>query len=255
VLEDGTVAILVHDKLEDVSAWVKYETNGQVIDVCILPGLEEDRVVYTIARSDTYAHEKWALESECRGGTLNKQADGFIVYSGAPTTTISGLPAQYEAAEMVVWADGVDFSPDVAGVQTTYTVSGGAITLLSAVSNAIVGWPYGADFKSSKLAYFSQDGSALAQKKRVISLGLIMVDTQARALKYGQDFDHLDDMPQVEDSAVVDADFIWSQYDKPSIPLNGTWDTDSRLCLRATAPRPIAISGAILCIEEVDKKG
>jgi len=30
--------------------------------------------------------EKWAKETECRGGTLNKQADAFLTYSGASTT-------------------------------------------------------------------------------------------------------------------------------------------------------------------------
>lgn len=256
ILADGTVAMLIFDKLEEVAAWILIETDGVVEDAVVLPGVTEDTVIYTVKRtinsSTVRYHEKWALESECRGSTLNKQADSFLTYSGAPTTTLTA--AHLAGEDLIVWADGQDFSPDVDGVQTTYTADGsGVIALPSAVSNAVFGLAYNADWESSKLAYFSQTGSALTQKKRIVQLGLIMVDSHARALKYGQDFDHLDDMPQVEDGAVVDANYIWDQYDRPSIPLNGKWDTDSRLCLRATAPRPVAISAAVIALSETDK--
>lgn len=253
VLNDGTVAVLIFDRLEDVSAWILVETDGDVEDVTVLPGTTEDKVVYTVKRtinaSTVRYHEAWALESECRGGAQNKQADAFVAFTQASSTTIT-VGSHLEGAAVVLWANGIDRSPDVAGVQTTYTVSGGTITGPVAVTSGVVGLPYTADWKSSKLAYFADGGTALTQKKRIVDLALIMTDTHARGLKYGQDFDHLYGLPGIEAGKTVDPDSIWDQYDFKGIPANGRWDTDARLCLRAQAPRPVNISAAILMVDE-----
>jgi hypothetical protein len=199
--------------------------------------------------------EKWALETECVGATLSKLADAFVVYSGAPTATLTGL-SHLEGKAVVVWADGLDFSPDdpVTGVQRVYTVAGGAITLDSAVSNAVIGLPYTAQWKSAKLAYAAQLGTALTQRKRISALGLILVDAHAYGLKVGQDFALLDDLPLVrDDGETIDPNTVSAAEDDGSFPVNGTWDTDSRLCLQAKAPRCINVLAAIMTVAENDK--
>jgi hypothetical protein len=200
------------------------------------------------------AIEKWAREDECRGTTLNKQADAFVIYSGPATLTVTGLD-HLDGQAVCVWADGTDRSPDVAGVQTLYTVAGGAITVTvgPAFTSAIIGLPYTAQYKSSKLAYGSQMGSALNQSKIINQLGLLLADTHNRGLKYGQDFAHLDAMPLIENMNAVGADVVHSAYDEDPFPLNGTWDTDSRLCLQANAPRPCNVLAALMVLEEHDK--
>jgi hypothetical protein len=219
-----------------------------VEDVVVLPDTEEDAVYYVVRRTINGATkrylERWALESDCRGGTLNKQADSYIVYSGAATTTITGL-SHLEGAEVVIWGDGAD--------QGTATVSGGQITLATAVSNAVVGLSYRARYKSSKLAYAAGAGTALTQRKRVHHVGLILADTHAQGLRYGPDFDTLDDLPAVEDGALVDGDYIWSAYDKDSIEFPGEWSTDARVCLEAAAPRPCTVLALVVGLETKDK--
>lgn len=83
VRENGTVAVLVRDPAEDLKAWVVVETDGTVEDVVTLPGDEEDRVYYVVNRNGIRCLERWAKESECIGGSLNKQADSFITRSGS----------------------------------------------------------------------------------------------------------------------------------------------------------------------------
>jgi hypothetical protein len=46
--------------------------------------------------------------------------------------------------------------------------------------------------------------------------------------------------------AVIDADHIYESFDQPTIAINGTWDTDSRLALRGDAPRPVTVMAAII---------
>jgi hypothetical protein len=67
---DGTVALLVHDKAEDVAAWIDVETCGTVEDVAVLPSTGEDAVYYLTRRelndSTGLFLEKWAQEVEAR---------------------------------------------------------------------------------------------------------------------------------------------------------------------------------------------
>lgn len=253
VRSDGTVAVLVSDPAEDVSCWVEVETDGDIEDVVVLPGTVEDAVYYVVRRTidgDTVRYlERWALESECRGGTLNRQADSFAVYQGSATATITGLD-HLEGAAVIVWADGIDLSPDDEnGQQTTFTVSGGQITLPASVSAAVVGLPYRARYKSTKLAYAAQGGTALGRSKRINQLGLILANTHARGVKYGPDFDTLDDLPLMEEAAAVDGDTIHEHFDHDLMEFPGDWNTDSRLCLEAKAPRPATVLAAIVDLQ------
>lgn len=249
VRSDGTVAVLVYDKVEDVKCWVEIETDGDIEDVVVMPGAagtREDAVYYVVARSINGStvryREKLALLSECEGGTLNKQADAFYHWTGASSTTITGL-THLIGETVCCWANGKDLG--------TYTVSGaGEITISEAATAAIVGLVYTADYKSTKLGTVTQVGSGLTRNKAAVQLALVLHNTHYQGLQYGTDFDHLDGLPLVEDGVATSADYIWSAYDNNPFPMNGTYDTDTRLCLRATAPRPCTVIAAVVGIEQ-----
>lgn len=251
---DGTVAVLVTDTAEEVFCWIEVETDGAIEDAATLPGQGEDAVYYLVRRTvngQTRRYlERWARESDCQGGDWNLQADAFrTVENAIPDDTISGLD-HLEGSAVVVWADGRDFSADDpdTGDQSTYTVSSGQITLEEPVSRAVVGLPYRARFKSTKLAYAAQGGTALGRRKRVNQIGLILSNTHALGIKYGPDFDVLDDMPLMEQGEAVGANEIHTHYDLDLMEFAGDWNTDSRLCLEAKAPRPCTVLAAILDI-------
>lgn len=248
VREDGTVAILVYEPDNEVMAWVRYETDGIVEDAYVLPGDDEDAVYYVIKRtingSTKRYHEKWATEADCQGSTISKIADCFYQYSGASTATISGL-SHLEGESVVVWGAGKALG--------TYTVSSGSITLSQAVTGCIVGLPYTAQYKSSKLAYAAQAGTALIQKKRVHSFGLLLYNTHYQGLQYGGDFTTMYDLPAIEGGVATAADTIHADYDEASFEFGGEWDTDSRLCLKATAPYPVTVLACVLGLETNDK--
>lgn len=250
VRSDGTVAVAIFDRAENVLCWVEIETRDgdSIEDVVVLPGASgtgEDAVYYVCARvinGSTVRHlERWALESECRGGTLNKQADAFLIYSGVYVTSITVSHLANET--VVVWADGIDVGE--------HTISaGGVLTLTSAAANVVVGLPYTAQWKSTKLAYAAEAGTALQQRKKFDHLGVILVDTHIGGLRYGPNFTDMDDLPLVEHGAIQSADTIYENYDQDSFEFPGEWGPDSRLCLEAAAPRPCNILAATLPIEE-----
>jgi hypothetical protein len=250
VRSDGKVAVMVYDPLEDVNAWMLVETAGVVEDVVVLPAADQDEVYYVVLRTiNGSPHrylEKWAHDDDCIGGAVNRQADAHtFITNFAPTATLTGL-LHLKGEEVVCWADGKDLG--------TFTVSAtGEITLPAAVTRAVVGLTYRARFKSVKLAHAAQGGTALTQPKRVDHLALIMANTHYQGLRYGRDFDTMDDLPLVEEGTVTPADTVWESYDADSIEFNGMYSTDERLCLEAQAPRPCTVLAAIISLKTNDK--
>lgn len=248
VLADGTVALLVYDKNEDVKCWITITTDGDIEDVVVLPGTEEDKVYYSVKRvinGNTKRYlEKWAKESECVGGTNNRQADSYLAWTGASSTTITGL-THLEGESVVVWANGKDLG--------SYTVASGQITISEAATAATIGLTYQAKYKSTKLAYGAQGGSSIGQPKRVDHLAFVLANTHYQGLQYGPDYDNLDDLPLVEDGVATTAHTVWEAYDQDSVEFSGTVDTDSRVCLVANAPKPATVLACVITMTTHDK--
>lgn len=259
-------SVMVRDAVEDVMCWLELDTDGIVEDAVVLPGANlsiEDQVYYVVNRtingSTVRYLEKWAKETECRGTfsdnpLLNKQADAFIVYSGNAVNVISGL-SHLEGEQVIVWGDGADLSPsDADDVQTTYTVTGGQITLGTnvMVANAVVGLPYTGLWESTKLGIqTSEVQSMLSQQKRTSHMGLVAAYIHAKGLKYGTTFDSgdMNDMPEIEAGTTVDPNAVREDYDEQEIEFDGTWLTDLTLCLKAQAPRPVTVMAAVSDLE------
>ncbi len=241
ILADGTAMLMIVDSAEDVRAWVTVDTDGLIEDVVILPGDVEDQVYYSVNRSGVRYLEKWALKSECEGGSLNKQADSFIISTGQVITGLDHLDGE----TVIVWADGVD--------RGTFTVASNQIDLGASYTDVVVGLPYNATFKSSKLAYAAGMGTALTQRKKLTHLALILYKTHCQGVQYGTDAAQLDELPLYEAGALVADDTIHDTYDSDSFEVNGSWGSDERLILTAAAPRPVTVLATIPTIVTHDK--
>lgn len=135
------------------------------------------------------------------------------------------------------------------------TVSGGVVTLpnnqVASTIVAVLG--FAAPFVSAKLAYAAQQGTALTQRKRLEHLGLVLYDTHAQGLQYGQRIDALDDLPLEEAGQTTADGTVWGEYDETMVTVPGEWDTDARLCLLARAPKPVMVGCAVLGLTASEK--
>jgi hypothetical protein len=115
VRSDGTVAVLVFDKLEQVICWLERRDGRDVIeDAYVVPGdagVKEDSVYYQVKRTINGATKRF-LEKQARGVprratlTVNKQADAFITYNQAASSTITVSFPHLAGEEVVVWDNG-----------------------------------------------------------------------------------------------------------------------------------------------------
>lgn len=267
VLADGTVAILTYEPQEEVLAWSKWVTdtgtNSAAERAMVLPGAEEDQVYYHVRRTINGVTkrflEKWAQESECRGDTgLSWLMDCAISYTDTgAATTVSDFAPHLGGQSIAAWANdtgqnnsvGKDLTPDdTGGTQVLLSVdTGGDLTLNdSGWKHVVGGLPYKADYKSTKLAYGAQGGTAMSMMKRIARLALILEQTHNNALFMGGDTGNLDPMPRVLDEGTqVDPDLIFTEFDKFAHSFDGDWDEDSRIYIRAKAPRPATIMAAL----------
>lgn len=256
VRNDGVMAVLLRDMDGEtaLASWWRMTRTGNYEDVAVLPNAIEDKVYVIVNYNGSRFIEVFARRDECLGAPLTKCLDSHIVYSGAGTTTLTGL-SHLNGATVAVWGAA---SGDTTGSDLgTYTVTSGQITGLPiSVVKAVVGLPYTASYMSGRLdgassaARFSSGaGFAIGTIKRLDQIGFVLFDTHAQGLLFGPDFDHLDPLPQLEDENQVATDFIWSQYDKKVHALPARWDPDARLCLQGASPRPVTVGAVILLME------
>jgi hypothetical protein len=232
----------VRDAVENVLCWIDLETDGKVEGVVVIPGTVEDRVYYCVRRvingSVVRYHERLARDGQGRGGVNNRMSDSFLAGTGAMT----GL-SHLEGEEVTIWADGV--------ARPNQTVSGGAVS--GAAANWCIGLPYEAQYRSAKLAGQTSLGLSVTQKSRINALGAILADSHPLGLQFGPDFDTLDNLPGVEDGAVIDPDAVWEDYDKGMVEFPGDWSNDSRICLVGRSPLPCTVLAVALNVDRHDK--
>lgn len=244
VRSDGKVAIAVIDRLEQVLAWVVFETDGAVEGVVRLPGSVEDRIYYVVRRTVNGQAvrylERWALESQCEPGDVVRLADCHKTYAANNSAMLTGL-AHLNGRSVVVWADG--------SYRGSFTVSGGQINVGATVQNAAVGLPYTATYKSAKLVYAGQFGPSLMQRKIFKRLGILARNLHSQSLRYGEATGPLYAMPGVEDGKPVTPGAVWVEYDKDALPVDGVWSTDSRIRLTAQAPLPATVLALAVPVE------
>lgn len=257
VLNDGSAVCMLYEPDQEVLAFIPIETDGTFESVAVLPALVQDRVYVSVRRvingSPVRYIEKMALDTEVKPSTLCKVMDAFKVVTNSPASaTVSGL-THLIGETVVAWADGapVETSP---GAREEFVVSaGGEITLPAAATNIVVGLPYRARYKSARLAYGAEGGTAMLQKNVVVSVGAILTDFVRAGIKFGHAFDDphraLYPMPEMVNSQTAQAIVLSEIHDEEQFPFSGSWGLDSRVCMEINSPYTATVPGLVLTVQ------
>ncbi len=252
---DGEVAVLLFSPKHGIIGWQRFVTTSgdEVESVAVLPvSATQDRVYLFVKRSingSTVRYlEKIALHSEALGAATTKLWDCGVYYASVSGTTATGL-THLEGETVGAWGNGKVLS-------SALVVSGGQVTLpVSDATNVFIGLPYTGRYKSSKLAYGVDGGSALLEPKIVSEVGLLAAYVHKSAIKVGPSFSALTDYTIREDSgsAVSDSAPVKTTHDAPSQALGGTWRTDSRVHLTIQPGHPATLLGLVVKLKANQK--
>jgi hypothetical protein len=250
-MDDGTAAVLVYEPGEDVVAWCRVETDGEIEDIAVLPNAEADDVFMIIKRTiggvDKRYRERLAYDTDAMGGVDNYIADSYVVADLVATAT---MPVAHLTGEnVVVWSGGLPILNAV-GEPQIFPVVAGAITLPAVTTGRVIaGLGYDGQWKSTKLAYATPDGSAISQKKQAIRVAPLLYSSHIRGALFGQTFDKMDGVPRSIKGVSKALNSMLDTYDYDQFALPGTWDNDARLCIKMRAPMPAIVLGTVIMVE------
>lgn len=256
---DGQLVMMLYAPNEGVYAWCRIvAANGGLFkSACVIPGTPEDRIHVIVEReingSTVTYHERFALqrfqidtdEDGVRTAPKAWRLQCALSSDGVATDTFSGLD-HLEGETVSVWGDGRDAGQ--------YVVTGGTITTDREIEYAIIGLNYDGKWKSSKLAYGAQYGTALTMEKTVARLGFSVHQTPVGAVKYGRTFDEATDAlgEEFDDGMTMDAPVTLWTNDKNQ-PFDGAQDIDSRICLVMDTPAPVTVLALVPSIELAER--
>ena len=253
VMEDGSIVLVVYEKSEDVVAFLQITTDGDFEDVVVLPNADSDDVYAIVKRTINGVtkryRERLAYDTQTLGNAETYLADSFIVKTLTASASVTGL-SHLEGKTVVVW-NLTAGTPYMNGDDPrTFTVSGGSITLPAAITgDVVVGIPYTGRWKSTKLAYAAQTGTAMSQKKQSLQVAPILYSTHNRAVKFGPSFDKLQVLPRVIKGKDVGASAMLADYDYDAFAIKGDWNNDSRMCMEFRSPLPGTCLGIGILME------
>lgn len=283
---DGMACALLYSIAEDARGIFKVATgrnNGlddarpldRIVSIAGLPNTNEDEVYCAVERTvsdgaggseQNYHIEKFSAHGAAITKTYDSDiqdvvvknglyiADSFITATanGGVGEVISGLD---HLAGRVVIVIGQIVDGHYGPGAETYTVSdAGTITLEEVFTGTIcVGLPYEGLYKSAKLAFAGQAGTALLQKKAVTQLGLALLDTHPDAIRVGHNFDEdeMDELPRItpEGDAVDITENFDRAHEEAPFPFPGNWDTDSRVHIKIRPGYSACLSAMVIGVE------
>lgn len=192
VRADGALIGFTWNNEQNVRGWHRHPTLGRVESIAVIPAAEGDRseLWLSVVREVNGQEVRYIeyMTRPYRPG--DSQADQFyvdcgLVYSGAQTTTITGLD-HLEGCEVAVLADGASHPNRV--------VDGGEIELQLPASKVAVGLPMVSRYRSMRIEAGAADGTAQGKTKRVHKAVMRFLYTGSGKFGTLKDGDPLDEL-------------------------------------------------------------
>lgn len=239
-MEDGSLAAMTFLREQEVIGWHRHQLGGSAVkvrSVAAITTATESEVWLVVERVvggfTRYSIE--VLEREFYAASNSDLAGAWFVdagaeYSGAATTTLSGL-SYLDGETVAILANGAVHPPRV--------VAGGAITLDYPVTRAIVGLPYTARLESMNLEAGAADGTAQGKRQRVHRIVLRLFQTVG--IEIGWPGGALDEIPWRAPTDPMDAPpALFSGDKRVSPPFD--WEDHARIVVQSSLPTPMTIT-------------
>lgn len=232
VSTSGKLLGLTYVPEQQVGAWHQHDTDGVFESITVVAEGQED-VLYAVIRRTIGGTQKRYVERMASRQFVD-QKDAFFVdsgatYSGAATTTISGL-TWLEGKTVSILADGA--------VHPQRVVTGGAITLDNEASKVHIGLPITADLRTLPVAIGLQDGSFGQGRFKNVNKCWLRV-FRSSGIFVGPDTDNLVEAKQRTTENYGTAPALKSE--EINIMTTPAWADSGQVSVRQSDPLPLTI--------------
>jgi hypothetical protein len=242
VREDGKLVGLTYQREQQVVAWHhhvfggSFGTGNAVCEsIATIPTDEKEYQTWIIVKrtingsTKRYVEYMNSLDFDETDNTTFNFLDSSLSYSGAATTTITGL-SHLEGQTVAVLADGAAHANRV--------VSSGSITLSRASTKVKVGLPYTSILQTMRIDAGAADGTSQAKTKRIYDVAIRLYESIG--VEVGPNLNNMEEIPFRSSSNPMDQAIPVFTGDK-SIEFRGNYETDGYIFVRQTQPLPLTI--------------
>jgi hypothetical protein len=216
---------------QQVGAWHQHDTDGAFESCAVVAEGDEDVLYVVVRRTINGSSVRYVERMASR--RFEDLEDCYFVdcggtYSGAPTTSISGL-TWLEGKTVSILADGAAHPQRV--------VTGGAVTLAHSASLVHIGLPITADLETLPMA--AQIDSAFGQGRlKAVNKAWIRVE-RSSGIFIGPDADHLIEAKQRTYEPYGTPPSL--KTDDVQIMLTPSWADNGQVYLRQSDPLPLTV--------------
>lgn len=243
VRSDGVLLAMTYQKDQDVLAWARLSTQGQVESIaCIFDHTDSADQLWAVVRREVNGQERRfveLLQPTFESGTTPEAffLDCGLSYQGEPVETLTGLD-HLAGEEVTVLADGL--------VLNQIEVSSeGEIALPKASFIVHAGLPYMSLISPMALEGGSSRGTAQTKIKRILEVAVRFHNTLGG--KIGSDRDNLEPVMFLTSSAALGKALdLWTGDKRVKFPKG--WGEEGTLCIVQDQPLPMTV---LLIVPEV----
>jgi len=242
---DGVLLGMTYERAEDVVGWHRHNVGGAVESMISLPHWDGDQdVTWMIVRRTVNGQTKRYVEylEKYLTGARSFFLDSGLTYSGAPTSTISGL-GHLEGEEVAVLVDG--------STHPNRVVQSGEIELNRPGSVVSVGLPYTAKIMTMPIEAGARDGVAQGKTQRIHNVTMRLFQTGA-GLWYG-DGVTMDELQMRSSNNDMDEALPLLTGDTPTLPWPGEYQKGAQVAVEHRLPLPCTIVALMPQMDTYDR--
>ena len=248
---DGKLIGFTYYRAQEVLAWHQHAiagTNAKVKSLAVIPGVGDasDTLYMIVERTINSVTKQYVefMEEEYREADGHTKDDAFfldsgLTYSGGSTTAITGLD-HLEGETVTVLNNGA--------VESTKTVSSGAITLTNATTKCHVGLAYNSELESVNVEPKSQYGTTQGKRGRIDKCIFRVFETVG--LKAGPTSSSVDVVPFRTTTSTMSA--TTPKTGDYTFLMPASYSTENKLYVKSDTPHPCTISAIMIQMSTYD---
>ncbi len=238
VRKDGELASMLYEKNQNIFAWYRRKTDGEIESISVNPRAdEEDQVCYIVKRTvngATVRNVEYVKLGQYRGLQNDDTSEMWFVddgirVEGSGMTSVSGLE-HLEGESVAILCDGAKIAER--------TVSGGSVSLDYPTDIAIIGRPY----EYTVIPMFLESQGTMGATKKITNAIVRLWKSGTCKMRVNEgDWSTLS-FPNFQSSQAP----LLQTGDSAKVTVNGDWSRNTAIELKGRSPLPLNVQAITL---------